>query len=153
MHREIGFWLAYLSLDKLRFDRRPGFALRRVAEQVHDDSALRDGLIDIEEVGSRHPTILLRFLPGFAILANSDNDVQPIVAKIQALPVTLGAIANQSERIVLEVILQELSAKNSIERRQFSNSRGACPVASHHALNGMLVDLVPLDQVSARQIP
>jgi hypothetical protein len=53
----------YLSLGDLRLDSGPGLRLGSVTEQVHDDGTLGDGLIDIEEVLSWNPAILLGVLP------------------------------------------------------------------------------------------
>ena len=53
----------HLSLGQLRLDRRPGFTLRGVTEQVHDDSPLGDCLVELEEIGAWNPAILLCLLP------------------------------------------------------------------------------------------
>lgn len=55
--------VANLSLGDLGLDRRPGLALGSITEQVHDDGTPGDGLIDIEEVLSWNPAVLLGILP------------------------------------------------------------------------------------------
>jgi hypothetical protein len=47
----------HLALGQLRLDCWPGFTLRSITEQVHDDSSLADGLIHLKEVLSWDPTI------------------------------------------------------------------------------------------------
>lgn len=54
---------SYLSFGDLGLDSRPGLGLSSITEQVHDDGTLGDGLIDIEEVLSWDPAILLGVLP------------------------------------------------------------------------------------------
>lgn len=44
--------------------------------------------------------------PALAILANTDNDVEPVVTSVQALAVTLRAIANERKGIILQVLLE-----------------------------------------------
>ena len=53
----------YLSLGDLGLDCGPGLALGSVTEQVHDDGTLGDSLINIEEVLSWNPAVLLSILP------------------------------------------------------------------------------------------
>jgi len=47
-----------------------------------------------------YPAILLRLLLTLAVLAQPDDDVEAIVASIQALSVALRAIADEGKRIV-----------------------------------------------------
>lgn len=54
---------AYFFLCQLRLDSRPRLALRSIAEQVHDDCAFGDCLVNVEQVGSRDPAVVLSFLP------------------------------------------------------------------------------------------
>ena len=96
----------YLALGELGLDVRPCLALRSVTEQVHDDGTLADGLVDVEEVRACNPTILLCLFPARAVLADTDNHVQAVVAEVQALTVALRAVANEREGVVLEVVLQ-----------------------------------------------
>jgi hypothetical protein len=89
----------------LGLDSGPSLALGSIAEEVHDDGALADGLVHLEKVLARNPAILLRILPRLAVLSYTNDDVQAIVAKIQTLTVALGTITDQSESVVLEVVL------------------------------------------------
>ena len=103
------FWGAvYLALGQLGLDSGPSLGLGGVAEQVHDDGAAGDGLIDLEEVLAGDPAVLLGILPGLAVLPHADDDVQAIVAQVQALAVTLRAVADEGEGVVLEVLLSAL---------------------------------------------
>lgn len=52
-----------LALGQLRFDRGPRFTLRCIAEQIHDDGTLLYSFVDLEQVGSGDPAILLCLLP------------------------------------------------------------------------------------------
>lgn len=97
---------AYLALGQLGLDGGPGLRLGGVAEQVHDDGTAGDGLVDIEEVLARDPAILHGVLPGLAVLADTDDDVEAVVAQVEALAVALGAVANEGEGVVLEVVLE-----------------------------------------------
>lgn len=83
----------------------PGLALGGIAEKVHDDSASGDGLVNLEEVLAGNPAILLGILPRLAILSHADDDVQAVVAEVETLAVALGAVSDQGEGVVLEVIL------------------------------------------------
>lgn len=53
-----------------------------------------------------HPAVLLGLLPGLAALTDTDDDVHAVVAGVEALSVTLRAIANEGEGVVLEVLLE-----------------------------------------------
>jgi hypothetical protein len=52
-----------------------------------------------------YPAVLAGLLPALAVLTHANDDVEAVVARIQALPVALGAIADEGERVVLEVVL------------------------------------------------
>ena len=84
---------------------RPCLALRSVTEQVHDDGALANGLINVEQVRASNPSILFRLFPTRTVLADTDNHVQAVVAEVQALAVALRAVADEGEGIILEVVL------------------------------------------------
>lgn len=103
--------VTHLALDDLGLDSRPGLALRGVAEEVHDDGALGDGLIDLEQVLAGNPAILDGILPRLAVLPDTDNDVKAVVAEVEALAVALRAVADEGEGIVLEVLLRRASAR------------------------------------------
>ena len=102
--------LPYLALSQHWLDVRPGRALSRVTEQIHDNCALLDGFVDFEQVLARHPAVLLRFFPAGTVFPHTDNHVQTVVAQIQTLSVALGAVADESEGVVFEVVLAKLSA-------------------------------------------
>jgi len=53
-----------------------------------------------------HPAIFQRLLPTLAVLAHADDDVHAIVARVEALSVALGAIADEGERVIFEIVLQ-----------------------------------------------
>lgn len=67
----------------------PGAALRRITEQVHYDCTPADGLIHGEEVGAGNPPVLLRLFPASTVLSHTNNDVEAVVAEVQALAVAL----------------------------------------------------------------
>lgn len=100
---------AHLALGQLRLDGRPCLGLSSIREQVHDDSTLANGLVHLEQVCSRDPAILHCFLPRRAILSYTDNDIETIVAEIETLTVTLRAITDQSESVILKIFLSNLS--------------------------------------------
>jgi len=95
----------------LWLDDRPRLALSGIREEVHNDCALRDGLTDLEKICTGYPAILLSFFPGSTIFPDADDDVEAIVAEIEALSVTLCTVSNKGESIVLEVVLLRTSAQ------------------------------------------
>lgn len=101
----------YLALSQHRLDVWPGLALGGVTQQVHDDAALLDGLVDLEQVLAGHPAILNRLLPAVAVLPHTDDHVQAVVAEVQTLAVALRAVADEGEGVILEVVLVKLSVK------------------------------------------
>lgn len=90
----------------MRLDGWPSLTLGSITEQVHDDGASRDRLIDLEQILSWNPAILFRFFPRGAVLADANDDIQAIVSEIETLTVALGAVADQGEGVVLEVVLR-----------------------------------------------
>ena len=94
----------YLALGEQWLDVLPCCALSRVAEKVHDNGALLDGFIDLEEVCARNPAILLSLLPASPVFSHTNDDVEPVVAKVQPLAMALRAVADESECVVLEVV-------------------------------------------------
>lgn len=82
----------------------PGLGLSGVGEKVHDDGTLADGGVNVEEVLALNPAILLGLLPGSTALADTDNDIEAVVAEVETLTVTLGAVADEGEGVVLEVL-------------------------------------------------
>ena len=84
---------------------RPGLGLGGIGQQVHDDGTARDGLVDLEQVLAGNPAVLLGILPGLAALSDADDDVEAVVAEVQALAVALGAVADEGEGVVPEVVL------------------------------------------------
>jgi len=97
--------VTHLALGEHGLDVRPGLALGGVTEQVHDDGALLDSLVDLEQVLARHPAILNRLFPAGAVLSHANDHVQAIVAEVEALAVALRAVADKGEGVVLEVVL------------------------------------------------
>jgi hypothetical protein len=53
-----------------------------------------------------YPAVLEGLLPALAVLTHADDDVEAIVTRIQALSVALGAIADEGESVVLEVVVE-----------------------------------------------
>lgn len=96
---------SYLSFGQLRLDRRPSLALSSITEQIHDNGALGNSFVHFEQVGAGNPTILYRFFPRCAILSNTNDNIETIIAKIETLTMTLGAVANKGEGIIFEVFL------------------------------------------------
>jgi hypothetical protein len=122
-----------LALGDERREPRPRRRLCGIREQVHDDRAALDGLLNGEQRLSRHlssprkkreetkvsahcyggerdlvrthPTIFQCLFPTLAVLANADDDVKAIVARVEALSVALRAIADEGKRIIFEVVL------------------------------------------------
>ena len=82
----------------------PCCALSRITEKVHDNGALLDGLIDLKEICAGDPAILLCFLPASTVFPYTNDDIEAVVAEIQPLAMTLRAIADESESVVLEVV-------------------------------------------------
>ena len=62
-------------------------------------------MVGERDVAGTHPTIFQRLFPTLAVLANADDDVQAIVARVEALSVALRAIADEGKRIIFEVVL------------------------------------------------
>ncbi len=87
----------------------PGLGLGSVGKQIHDDGTAGDGLIDIKQVLAGNPAVLLGILPRLAALAHADDDVEAVIPQVEALAVALGAVANEGEGVVLEVVLQRKS--------------------------------------------
>jgi hypothetical protein len=84
---------------------RPCLTLRSITEQVHDDCTLLDRLVDLEQVLAGHPSILNSLFPAGTVFSHTDNNIQAIVAEVQALTVTLRSVPDESEGVVLEVFL------------------------------------------------
>lgn len=87
-------------------DVLPGLRLGGVREEVHDDRTAVDRLVDGEEGLSGDPSVLLGLLPRLSSLADTDDDVDTVVASVESLSVTLGSVPDESERVVLEVFLE-----------------------------------------------
>lgn len=97
---------AYLSLGQLGLDGRPSLTLGSITEQVHDDGALGDGLVDFEQILAGNPAILYSFFPRDTVLSDTNDDIETVVTEVETLTVTLRAIANQGESVILEVLLK-----------------------------------------------
>lgn len=57
-------------------------------------------------VGITRPAVLDSLRPALAVFAHADDDIEAIVARVQTLSVSLRAVADERERVVLEVLLQ-----------------------------------------------
>lgn len=91
---------------QLGLDLGPGLGLGGVGEQVHDNGGLANGLVNVEQVLAGDPAIGLGLLPRGAVLSHTDDDVQAVVAEVETLAVTLRAVADEGEGVVLEVLLR-----------------------------------------------
>ena len=98
----------HLALGDLGLDVGPGLGLGGVREEVHNDRTPRDSLVDVEEVLAGNPAVLDGVLPRLAILADTDDDVEAVVAEVEALAVALGSVANEGEGVVLEKFLPSI---------------------------------------------
>ena len=92
----------------------PGLALGSIREQVHDNGAALDSLVDVEQVRAGNPAVLLGLLPRGAILADTDDNIEAVVAEVETLAVALGAVADQSKSVILEEFLQYKSKQLSL---------------------------------------
>ena len=104
----MGGVISYLALDELGLDGGPGLRLGSIGEEVHDDGTTGDGLVDIEQVLAGNPAILLSVLPGLAVLSDTNNDVEAVVTEVKTLAVTLRAVADEGQGVVLKVLKELL---------------------------------------------
>lgn len=95
-----------LSLGDLGLDVGPSLGLGSIAEQVHDDGTLGDGLVDLKQVLAGNPAILNSIVPRLSVLAHTNDDVQAVVTEVETLAVTLRTVADQGKGVVLEVLLE-----------------------------------------------
>jgi len=58
------------------------------------------------EVKELDPAVFHRLPPTFAVFTDTDNDIEAVVACIQALTMTLGAVSNESKSVIFEVLLK-----------------------------------------------
>ena len=105
MRRCVDF-LTHLALGEHGLEVGPGLLLGGVTEEVHDNGSPLHSLVDLEEVDTGLPAVLDGLLPGSAIFPDTDNDVQAVVTEVEALAVTLGAVADEGHGVVLEVLLR-----------------------------------------------
>lgn len=49
-------------------------------------------------------------LPGSTVLSDTNNHIETVVTEVETLTVTLGAVTDEGEGVVLEVFLQSRSA-------------------------------------------
>ena len=96
---------AYLALE-VGLDGGPCLGLSGIGEEVHDNGGLANGLVDIEQVLARNPAILHGVLPRGTVLSYTDDDVEAVVTEVETLAVTLRAVADEGEGVVLEVLLR-----------------------------------------------
>jgi hypothetical protein len=123
--------LSYLALGQLWLDGWPCLTLGGIREQIHDDGTLADSLVHLEQVCARDPAILLCILPRLPVLSYTDDDVETVVAEVKTLTMTLRAIADQCERVVLEIFLRSFVSIGLVRRSITALSvPGASPLAS-----------------------
>ncbi len=75
------------------------------------------------------------------VLADTDDDVQAVVAEVETLSVTLASVSDQSKSVVLEVLLEKwlaailsVSPKTLVVWDGVHDSQEASREASRHAL-------------------
>ena len=125
---------AHLALE-LGLDLGPGLGLGGVGEKVHDNRGLANGLIDAEQVLSGDPAILLGVLPRGTVLSYTDDDVEAVVTEVETLTVTLRAVADEGEGVVLEVLLEGGQSRIFSEPLMRWYVQGASHGASRRALS------------------
>ena len=128
-------FLTHLALGEHGLEVGPGLLLGGVTEEVHDNGSLLDSLVDLEEVYAGLPAVLDGLLPGSTIFPDTDNDVQAVVAEVEALAVTLGAVADEGEGVVLEVLLEGGQSRIFSEPLMRWYVQGASHGASRRALS------------------
>jgi hypothetical protein len=96
----------YLSLGDLWLDCWPGLTLSSITEQVHNDGTLGDSLINVEEVLSWNPSILLSVLPRLSVLSYTNNNVETIITHVQGLSMSLRTVTNDGHCVIFEVLLE-----------------------------------------------
>lgn len=94
-----------LALGEVGLDLVPELGLGSVGEQVHDDSSALAGLGDLEQVLAGDPALGDGLVPG-GTLAGTNDDVQLVVAEVEGLATTHGAVAEDGEGVVLESLLE-----------------------------------------------
>ena len=67
---------------------------------------MRRGSEKLEIARKAYPAVTNGLLPALATLPNTNDNVETVVARIESLTVALRAVANQSEGVVLEVLLE-----------------------------------------------
>ena len=82
-----------------------------------------------------YPAVLNGLFPGLTALTDTDDDVQAIVTGVETLSVSLRAVADKSEGIVLEVVLE--LGKGPVASL-IDNLLGASEVQSLDTTNGSL---------------
>ena len=97
-----------LALDDLRLDVGPCLCLGGVREQIHDDGTAADGLVQLKKVLAGNPAILYGIPPRLAVLSDANNNIEAVVAQVETLSVSLGAVANKGEGVVFEVFLRRI---------------------------------------------
>lgn len=94
-----------LALGEVGLDLVPELGLGSVGEQVHDDGTALAGLVDLKEVLSGDPSLGDSLVPG-GTLAGSNDDVELVVAEVEGLATTHGAVTEDGEGVVLEGLLE-----------------------------------------------
>ena len=128
-------FLTHLALGEHGLDVRPGLGLGGLTEQVHDDGTLLDSLVNLEKVDAGLPAILDGLRPALAVFSDTNDDVEAVVAEVEALAVTLGAVADEGEGVVLEVLLEGGQSRAFSEPLEHGYVQGASHGASRRALS------------------
>ena len=110
----------------------PGTLTKKREREASLDFFFCKGRRESGECTRTYPAVLLRLLPTLAVFAHPNDDVEAIVARIQALSVALRAIADEGKRVIFEVVLQlsegpvaalihDLLAARKVERLDAAN--------------------------------
>ena len=123
-----------LALGDERRELGPRRGLGGIRKQVHDDRPSLDRLLDREERFAGYPAVLHCLLPALAVFAHADDDVEAVVARVEALAVALRAVADEGERVIFEVVMQP--GKRPIAAL-VDNLWGASKVERLHTADGL----------------
>lgn len=87
----------------------PRLRLGSIRKQVHDDGTLVDSLLDGEKGLTGNESVLDSLLPRSTVLTDTNNDVKTLVSGVESLTSALGTVAEHTESVGLEVLLQLLN--------------------------------------------
>ena len=94
-------WEKYLTGGEVLLHRRPDRDLGGVGNEELDDGRLLAGLLDLEEVDTRHPAVGHGLVVGLALTLAND-DLEAVVFQVQGLSGALHAITDDRDNLVLQ---------------------------------------------------